>query len=359
MPGRGHAILSIMDEVLLRELFEGDPTAACVAGPDGGIRACNPGFVQLFAFPDATAACEARLDTLLADPGAWGRAIGALAAGRAPHLFEADGRTLDGQTLHLAGSLCARPGSAGEVMAWFRDVTDQRRLEQDLLAQARQMEIVSRLTRGAAHDINNMLMVIVGYSEVLVKDLPEEGRGRRILGEMHKATNRAAALTQQLLDVARRPDLRVEELSLATVVEESADLIRRLVGGDVTLEIRADPGARRIRADRGQIVQVLLNLTANARDTMPAGGRISLEVANVDVGKRDRSERPSMAPGAYAVLRVADTGAGMDHEALERVRAGTGLSVVVGIIKECGGSLWCESEPGQGSVFSVYLPAAP
>jgi signal transduction histidine kinase len=176
---------------------------------------------------------------------------------------------------------------------------------------------------------------------------------------VRKATNRAAALTQQLLDVARRPDLRVEELSLATVVEESADLIRRLVGGEVTLEIRADPGTRRVRADRNRIVQVLLDLAANARDAMPAGGRISVEVANGDVGERDRFERPSVAPGAYAVLRVADTGTGMDREALARVRAGTGLAVVSGIIKECGGSLWCESEPGQGSVFLVYLPAAP
>lgn len=359
MPGCGHDILTAMDEVVLRELFEGDPTAACVAGPDGGIRACNPAFVRLFAFPDAERACAGRLDALLADPGAWERAIGGLAASRDPHLFEADGHTFDGRALHLAGSLCARPGPAGEVMAWFRDVTDQRRLEQDLLAQARHMEIVSRLTRGVAHDINNMLMVIVGYSEVLAKDLPEEGRGRRSLGEIRKATNRAAALTQQLLEVVRRPDLRVEELSLATVVEESADLIRRLVGGEVTLEIRADPGTRRIRADRGQIVQVLLDLAANARDAMPAGGRLILEVADGDLGERDRSERPPVVPGAYAVLRVADTGTGMDREALARVRAGTSLAAVSGIVKECGGSLWCESEPGRGSVFLVYLPAAP
>jgi signal transduction histidine kinase len=347
MPGCGHGILSAMDEVLLHELFEGDPTAACVAGPDGGIRACNPAFVRLFAFPDAERACAGRLDALLADPGAWERAIGGQAASRDPHLFEADGRTLDGRALHLAVSLRTRPGTAGGVMAWFRDVTDQQRLERGLREQARHMEIISRLIRGMAHDINNMLMVIVGYVEVLAKDFPEEGRGRRSLGEIRKATNRAAALSQQLLEIACRPDLRVEELSLATVVEESADLIRRLVGGNVTLEIRADPGTRRVRADRGLIVQVLLNLAANASDAMPAGGRLILEVANVDL-ELDSPERPTVAPGAYAVLlRVADTGTGMDREAVARVRAGTSLAAVSGIVKECGGSLWCESEPGR------------
>jgi signal transduction histidine kinase len=359
MPGCGYGILSDMDEVLLLELFEGDPTAACVAGHDGGIRACNPAFVRLFAFPDATSACSARLGAMFADPAAWERAIGGVAADRDPHLFEAVARTFDGRALHLAGSFCALPGPTGEVMAWFRDVTDQRRLEQSLLAQARYIDIVSPLIRGVAHDINNMLMVIQGFSEVLAKDLPAEGRGRRSLGEIRKATERSAALTQRLLELARRPELRVEELSLATVVEESADLIRRLLGGEVTLEIRSDPGARRVRADRGRIVQVLLNLAANARDAMAAGGRLALEVAVGDLEERDCFERPSLVPGAYTVLRVADTGTGMDREALARVRAGTSLAAVSDIVKECGGSLWCESEPGRGSVFSVYLPAAP
>ena len=345
-----------MDEVDLRELFEGNPTAACIVGSDGWIRACNPAFKKMFSLPDVQHGCAGRFDALLADPTEWERAVGELVAGRSPNLFEADGQAIDGRTLHLEGSLRARPVPAGGVMAWLREVTGAQELARGLRDQDRHIGMISRLVRGVAHDINNMLMVIVGYSEALVKGLPVEGRSRRILGEIRKATNRAAALTQLLLEVARRPDLRVEELSLAAVVEESADLVRRLVGEEVTLEIRAEHGTGRIRADRNHVMQVLLNLVDHARDSMNKGGRLILEVANVNF-EIDSPGRPSVSPGAYAVLRVSDTGMGMDREALERVRSGTGLAAISDLCKRCGGLLWCESEPGRGSVFSVYLSA--
>jgi PAS domain S-box-containing protein len=256
----------------------------------------------------------------------------------------------------------------GEVVSIVRNVTERRRLEEQV-RQAQKMEAVGRLAGGIAHDFNNLLTVINGYCDVLLATLHEHDRSRHMLGEIHKAGQRAAALTSQLLAFGRKQMIRPKVLDLNAVVADLRTMLARLIGEDVELVTEPAPGLARIKADASQLEQVILNLAINARDAMPRGGRLTLATANVRLGEADADDLSEVRPGPYVALTVSDTGVGMDEKTrahlfepfftTKEVGKGTGLGLatVYGIVKQGGGHLTVSSEVGRGTTFQAYFPA--
>jgi len=257
-------------------------------------------------------------------------------------------------------------GTPVRMVGTIQDVTERLQLERQLV-QSQKMEAVGRLAGGIAHDFNNLLSVILGYGELVVRKVGDEGVRHKV-GEILKAGERAAALTRQLLAFSRRQVLVAEVLDLTQVVTGTTDMLRRLIGEDIDLTTVFQPGAAKVQADRGQLEQVLVNLVVNARDAMPQGGKLVIEVQETLVDRGFAGEQVNVPAGHYAVLSVHDTGVGMDAETRSHVfepffttkgeggGTGLGLATVYGIVKQSGGFVWVHSEPGQGSTFKVYLP---
>jgi nitrogen-specific signal transduction histidine kinase/CheY-like chemotaxis protein len=248
------------------------------------------------------------------------------------------------------------------------DMTE-RRIAEERLRQAHRMESVGRLAGGVAHETNNQMSVVLGAANFILDrpDVPEAVRAD--VEFMRKAAERTAAVTAQLLAFSRRQILRPELLDLGQVVKEWEPVLRRIMGADcgVTLRLSTDPCL--VRADRGQLEQVLLNLALNARDAMPRGGVLSVETFRCELSTEQASPKPArQPPGHYAMLAVSDTGHGMDLETQSHIfepffttkgvgkGTGLGLSTVYGIVKQSDGYIWVYSEPGLGTTFKIYLP---
>ena len=248
----------------------------------------------------------------------------------------------------------------------------RRRLRhsEEQLRQAQKMEAVGRLAGGVAHDFNNVLTAIFGYSDLLLEDLTLDDPRRADVQEIRRSAERAAGLTRQLLAFSRKQVMQPRLLNLNDVIGNVQGLLRRLVGEDIEVQLELQKELTAVMADSGQIEQVLMNLAANARDAMPEGGRLDISTSNVHV-EADSCDRPGLKPGHYALLLVHDTGTGMpDH-----VRAhifepffttkeqgkgtGLGLATVYGIVKQTGGGVYADSGEGQGTTFAIYLPVPP
>jgi hypothetical protein len=246
------------------------------------------------------------------------------------------------------------------------DISDRRTLEHQLL-QAQKMEAVGQLAGGVAHDFNNLALVISGHADLLLERL-DDPRGRESAREIRRAADQAGELTRQLLAFSRRQVLHPVELDVSEVVADLVPMLGRLIGDDVELSTRLATGAGTVQADPAQLRQVVMNLVLNARDAMPRGGRLSIEISGRELDARLTEARLELAPGSYVVLAVSDTGQGMDEATRERIfepffttkdpgkGTGLGLSTVYGIVKQTGGSIWVYSEPGRGTTFRVYLP---
>jgi PAS domain S-box-containing protein len=260
-----------------------------------------------------------------------------------------------------------KEGDAHLFNAFVADITERKRLE-TLLVQSQKMESVGRLAGGVAHDFNNLLGVITGYGELLKKRIPDEPHLVRYVGDILKAAERAAGLTRQLLAFSRKQVLQPMTLDLNTVVGEMEKMLRRLIGEDVQLVTVFDDHLGRVKADPGQMEQVLMNLAVNARDAMPRGGRLTIETANVDLDATYARSHPGVAPGPHVMLAVSDTGQGIAPDVLSQIfdpffttketgkGTGLGLATVHGIVKQSGGHIFVYSEPQHGSTFKVYLP---
>ncbi len=276
----------------------------------------------------------------------------------------------DGRHLNVQLSVRAvrnRQGGVAYYETFVRDVTQERQLEAQIL-QAQKMEAVGRLAGGVAHDFNNLLTVILSYSDLLLEDLPAEATDRADVEEIRKAAITASALTRQLLAFSRQQVLEPRVLDLNAVVTSTEKLLRRLLGEDVHLTTTLATALGTVKADPGQLEQIIMNLAVNARDAMPRGGRLSIETANVDLEETDVRGHLAGQPGRYVMLAISDTGVGMDAATQARIfepffttkeagkGTGLGLATVYGIVKQSGGFVWVHSEPGSGSSFKIHLP---
>jgi signal transduction histidine kinase/DNA-binding response OmpR family regulator len=249
----------------------------------------------------------------------------------------------------------------------FRDITARRRLEHQLF-QSQKLETVGKLAGGIAHEFNSILTAILGQTELLIADLPMDSPLTENATEIRSAAHRAASLTRQLLAYGRKQMLRPETLDLNRILAGMGGIFQHLMGGDVDTRILPAPGLHAVKADAGQVEQVILNMAMNARDAMVNGGKLTLETANVSFDEESVGRYPELKPGDYVMLAITDTGTGMTPEVKARIfepffttkdvgqGTGLGLSTCYGIIKQSGGHISVYSEPGQGATFKIYLP---
>lgn len=258
--------------------------------------------------------------------------------------------------------------SVGKLVRIYAvDITERRQLEEQL-RQSQKMDAIGQLAGGVAHDFNNLLTVISGNSQLALRRLPAEHPQRRNIEQIHHAGQRAAALTHQLLAFSRKQILQPTVLDLNAVAYNLTPMLRRLIGEHIELSVTLRPDAGLVKADAGQIEQVIMNLCVNARDAMPQGGRLTLALANVRIDRGDAVLPAEVTPGEYVMLAVSDTGVGMDAKTRSRIfepffttkekgrGTGLGLSMVYGIVKQSDGFISVDSEPGRGTTFRIYLP---
>jgi two-component system, cell cycle sensor histidine kinase and response regulator CckA len=355
-----------------RKFFEEDLTAAYVSTADGRLLSCNPAFVRIFGFPSVEAAITSDLSFLQPKSDSRSSIVELIKKHKKIENHRFVLSRCDGKKVHVVMNAVGtfnRQGDMTLLKGYLLDVTDQKNLEEEL-RQAQKMEAVGRLAGGIAHDFNNLLTAITGYADALEASLKGEDALRRNAEEIKRAAERAAALTNQLLAFSRKQVLRPRVLDLREVITHLEAMLRRLIGEDVELCTEIDDGLWRVKADRGQIEQVLLNLTVNARDAMPRGGRLVIEASNAELDGNYASHHMAVSPGSYVQLAVSDNGMGMTKEVLSHLfepfyttkeqgkGTGLGLATVYGIVTQSGGHVWVYSEPGGGTTFKIYLPRA-
>lgn len=258
----------------------------------------------------------------------------------------------------------------------FREQQDERKRAEEALRQKEQqvrlfqkMESIGRLAGGVAHDLNNLLTPILGYGELLLEGLGPDGKQREFADEIVRAGLQARGLVRQLLAFSRKQTLEYKPVNLNKAVAGFEKLLRRTIREDIEIEIIRSPDIHTVMADIGQIEQVIMNLAVNAADAMPDGGTLTIETALVDLDEEYAATHQDVKPGTYAMLAVSDTGCGMDDEAREHLfepffstkgeqGTGLGLATVYGIVKQHGGNIRVDSEPGKGATFKVYLPVS-
>ncbi len=360
-----------ISERRFRALVEESWDAIALFGPDGSILYGSPATTRLLGYdlaefvgrnamelihPDDRSAVLLRLEEVTTQPR---RRVEV--AARVQHK--------NGHWRHLEGVLTnlLDDPSIRAIVNNYRDVTDRRILEEQVIL-AQKMEAIGRLAGGVAHDFNNILTAIGGYTDLLLADLAPDDKRRRDVEEIHRAADRAAALTHQLLAFSRRQVLQPKVFSLNALVPDIEKMLRRLIGEDILFATVLHPKAGNVRADPGQLEQVIVNLAVNARDAMPKGGRLTIETRNVELDESYTTDHPNVKPGHYVMLTVTDTGIGMNEETKARIfepffttkvrgkGTGLGLATVYGIVQQTGGHIWPYSEPGQGTTMRVYLP---
>ena len=284
----------------------------------------------------------------------------------------------DGRPVQVQGTATCRfeGGRPAGLYCVLQDVTEKKQAEErqrnleEQLRQAQKMEAIGRLAGGVAHDFNNMVGVITMTCHLALENLPERHPVREDLEEINQAASRAADLTRQLLAFSRRQVLAPRIIDLNEAVTGIEKMLRRLLGEDIELRTELAPGLGAVKVDPSQVEQIVMNLAVNARDAMPDGGSLTIETANVELDEDYAATHMDAQVGAHVMLAVSDTGTGMDGETRARVfepffttkeqgkGTGLGLSTVYGIVKQSGGNIWVYSEPGEGTVFKIYLPVA-
>lgn len=297
-------------------------------------------------------------------------------AGEQVTAYETEIIAKDGRRIAIEANtkLVMHDGVPVGIQGIARDITERKRMERALrdseeqLRQSQKMEAIGQLAGGVAHDFNNLLTAINGYSSLAMRRLGNDHPVKPHLEEIKKAGDRAANLTRQLLAFGRKQMLQPLDLSLNDVVTDMTKMLKRLIGEDIQLVTKLKPELYRIKADPGQIEQVLMNLIVNARDAMPTGGVLTIETANANLDDAYTSKHVDVTPGQFIMLAVSDTGTGMDPQTRVRIfepffttkekgkGTGLGLSTVYGIVKQSGGNVLVYSEEGKGTSFKVYLP---
>jgi PAS domain S-box-containing protein len=356
-------------EANFRSLVVNAPYGICRSNANGQLVDANPALIAMLGFSGGDELLRRNLAAdIYRDPEQRALLLESFRNGRRFDKVEAEWTRQDGSALVVRVS--ARPiretAKTVSFELYAEDITEQRALEQQL-RQAQKMEAVGRLAGGVAHDFNNLLMVISGYCEFLLQRLGPDPSLRGCAEEIANAADRATSLTRQLLAFSRKQMLTPKVLDLNAVVSENLKMLPRLIGEDVELATLPAAALGKVKADPGQIEQVVMNLAVNARDAMPNGGKLTLETANVTLDEAYARLHPGVAAGDYVMLAISDTGVGMDKETQSHIfepffttkgqqGTGLGLSMVYGIIKQSGGYIWVYSELGHGTTFKVYLP---
>jgi len=342
-----------------RRIFEQALTGNFLSTAGGRLLACNQAFARILGFDSVEDALAADTRSFYHDARDRERYLEAVRS-RGSLEYEIELRRKDGSTVPVINSVIGIAGPDGElaeIQGALLDMTGRKDLE-ERLRQAQKMEAV---------EFNNLLAVILGHGERLLSDIGSQQPALRRVQAMLKAAERAATLTRQLLAFGRKQLSQPTVLGLGTLVGEMEDILKCLIGGNVELVTVLDPQLGSVKADRGQMEEVVMNLAANARDAMPGGGRLTIEARNVEIGGDGAGHRAGR-PGPRVLLAVSDTGTGMDEATQARIfepffttreqgkGTGLGLSTVHGIVSQSGGHVEVESAPGRGTVVRVYLP---
>jgi len=353
-------------------LVEHAPVGIYRSTPDGKFLAVNTALVHLLGHGSAEDVLHLNMSRdVYADPAERQRLLDRdTYTDREYDEVEATWKRKDGRLLTVQLSVRAVRNAARQVEyyeTFVRDITEQRRLQTQLV-QSQKMEAVGRLAGGIAHDFNNLLTVITTSCELLLEDLAPADPKREDVEQVRKAADGAAALTRQLLAFSRQQVLTPQIVDLGDVVAGVEKMLRRVIGEDVDLVTVLGSDAGAVKADVGQLEQVLMNLAVNARDAMPTGGKLTIETANVEHDPDYAREQEAAAVSRFVMLAVSDTGIGMDEATKAKIfepffttkelgkGTGLGLATVYGIVRQSGGFIWVYSEPGMGTTFKIYLP---
>jgi len=356
-----------------RALFDHSPSAIYIANmATGQVEDVNEQFEELTGYRREQAVGHSTIELGLWVDADVGDALGLrAAAGHSVRNADLQMICQSGERRHVLVSLDRLSNGANRessLVAVILDVTHQRALETQL-RQAQKMEAVGQLAGGVAHDFNNLLTAILGYTALVLDDLPADSPACKDVRAIQEAGKRAAALTAQLLAFSRRTLLEPRVIDLNVLIRNTQSLLGRLLGEDVMLTSRLASDLSAVSADAGQIDQMIVNLAVNARDAMPSGGHLTIATANVMLDQAFVVDHPGAAVGPHVMIAVTDTGTGMNEVVKARMfepfyttkgpgkGTGLGLAMVFGIVKQTGGSIWVDSQLGVGSTFTVYLPA--
>ncbi|MEW6364693.1 MAG: CHASE domain-containing protein [Acidobacteriota bacterium] len=337
---------------------------------DGRILECNQAFARIYGYDSPEELTRLRATELYLDPEDRDKFIASLLEHRTLINLESTGRRKDGQAIHILENvslIAPESGGSQYIEGTLIDVTERKQLEERLRL-SQKLEAIGRLAGGVAHDFNNLLTAILGYSGFLEETLGLNSPLLEEVAAIRKAGERAAALTRQLLAFSRKQVLAPEVLDLNAVVTDLEKMLRRVIGEDIEVALVLGRDLGRVKADPGQLEQVIMNLAVNARDAMPNGGKLIIQTRNADLDRNFARTHSPTEPGSYVLISVSDTGIGMDRDTQSHifepffttkekgVGTGLGLATVYGIVKQSGGYIWVASEPGRGSTFDIYLP---
>jgi PAS domain S-box-containing protein len=359
-------------EMNYRSVVQSAPYGICRVDKDGRMLNANPALVEMLGYASESELLGVNLDReIFNEPGkraALVRESGEILRNAAVTWNRKDGAPIHVRLNGWPVQDPEWPSTCSELIA--ENVTEQRALERQL-RQVQKMEAVGRLAGGIAHDFNNLLMVIRGHAELLLDRAEAQGSDglpRSNVKQIEKAADRAAGLTRQLLAFSRMQVLQPKVIDVNAVVADMGKMLPRLIGEDIDLTVDLGFRVERVKADPGQIEQVIMNLAVNARDAMPHGGKLVVETGNVDVDEAFARRHPGLAPGRYVMMAVTDTGVGMDTETQAHIfepffttkevgkGTGLGLATVYGVVKQSGGYIAVDSTPGRGTSFRIYLP---
>ncbi len=360
-----------MEQAVPVDLPEDEQIRRWYAG--GYFAECNRAMARMYGFEEPEEMLGARMSDVLPadDPVNLEMLRSFIRSGYRLVGLESHEQDRHGRRKYFVNSIVGVIEDGCLVRSWGtqQDITDRRILEEEA-RQSRKMEAAGRLAGGIAHDFNNLLTAILGTTELLLGSLGEGDPARDDVEEIKRAATRAANLTRQLLAFSRRQVMQPRILELDTLVHGVETLLRRLIGEHITLTVTSAEGLWLVRADPGQIEQVIVNLSVNARDAMPTGGALRIETGNLAFPGAAHGPESIMPPGEYVLLTVADTGTGMDDDTMHHIfepffttkapgrGTGLGLATVYGIVKQSGGFIYADSAPGHGSRFRIYLPRA-
>jgi PAS domain S-box-containing protein len=338
---------------------------------DGHFLDVNPALIGMLGYNSASEvlALDPKKD-LFVEPREYARLVDEFRRTGCMDGFEARWRRRDGSsiTVRISGRAVASGDEPSDVLEAIAEDITARRVLEDQFRQAQKMEAVGRLAGGIAHDFNNLLMVISGYTEVLLDQLIPSHPLHSKAEAIRQASDRASALTRQLLAFSRKQHLELKVIDVNAIVTNIERLLRPLIGEDVELTTNLEPAVGCTRADAGQLEQVIMNLVVNAKDAMPSGGKLCIRTSSITLDDAHSSENTFIKPGSYVMISIADSGEGMDRDTQARIfepffttkekgkGTGLGLSTVYGIIKQSGGYVFVQSELGRGTTFTIYFP---